>query len=165
MFLDIRSRDRMDFNKLDLAIPKIKTPSEIEKEMADQAKVGNLLGTINLQGCVQNNCCSDGTHWDAKDAVCKANNCTATQHWDAASASCVESNCAADKQWDTANAACIPKTCVAPKRWYQETNTCSDTFATMTTAFNSVSIPYKIGEVQKVVSPNSPNEFVNYTKI
>lgn len=68
---NIKSRDKIDYNKLDLAPPKVATASELVKIEEQQAKAGNLLGGINLMGCIGDKCCSTGTYWDQDNSVCK----------------------------------------------------------------------------------------------
>ena len=135
IFVDIRSRDKMDFNKLSTGMPKISTPAEIEASKALAASNGDLLGSINLNGCMMNSCCSDGTRWDETAGRCIPN-CPVDQHWSATTSSCVANNCATGTTWNGT-------TCAA------------NTFATMT-------VSYKLGEFNKIVSPNSPNEYIDY---
>lgn len=70
VYVDIQSRDKLYFDKLDLAGPKIITPDEIARSQEAAAKKGNLLGTINIGGCVGPACCDSTTIWDAGNSVC-----------------------------------------------------------------------------------------------
>lgn len=73
IYVTILSRDKNDFNKLDLEPPQVSTPAEMAKSQKEYAKLGDLLGSINLNGCAQETCCSVGTRWDSGNAVCKGN--------------------------------------------------------------------------------------------
>jgi hypothetical protein len=66
----INSRDRLNFNELNLPSPVVLTPQQIAEQQQRQGKNGNLLDSINLNYCVGNNCCSDGTVWDSSNGVC-----------------------------------------------------------------------------------------------
>jgi len=75
-YLDISSRDSLYYDKLNLKPPKILTPEEIaqqtlkNQEAAKYSNVSDLLGTINVGGCVGPLCCSGDTIWDANNSVC-----------------------------------------------------------------------------------------------
>jgi hypothetical protein len=73
IYLDILSRNKMNFNELNIPPPKKLTPDEIKQSQEAAAKSGNLLGTINFDGCVGSECCSDGSKWDAGNSVCIGN--------------------------------------------------------------------------------------------
>jgi hypothetical protein len=60
----------MYFDQIDLDGPSILSPDQISKQKAAAGKSGNLLGSINLNGCIGNDCCSIGTVWDASGGVC-----------------------------------------------------------------------------------------------
>jgi hypothetical protein len=70
IYLEINSRDKMYFDQIDLDGPSILSPDQISKQKADAGKSGNLLGSINLNGCIGNDCCSTGTVWDVSGGVC-----------------------------------------------------------------------------------------------
>jgi len=70
IYLEINSRDKMYFDQIDLDGPSILSPDQISKQKAAAGKSGNLLGSINLNGCIGNDCCSTGTVWDASGGVC-----------------------------------------------------------------------------------------------
>jgi len=61
----------MNYNELDLAGPAVPTSSaDIAANQVEAGKAGNLLGTINLLGCVGSACCSAGTKWDNEKSKC-----------------------------------------------------------------------------------------------
>lgn len=70
IYSSITSRSLMNYNELDLAGPAAPTASEIDANQVAAGKAGNLLGTINLLGCVGSVCCSAGTKWDAEKSKC-----------------------------------------------------------------------------------------------
>jgi hypothetical protein len=74
IYTDIKSRDKMNFNELDLNGTKILTPTEIANQRVEQGKAGNLLDSINFNSCIANDCCSTGTVFDASNSVCVAQN-------------------------------------------------------------------------------------------
>jgi hypothetical protein len=68
----ISSRSKLNYNELDLGGPKVLTDQEKEASKLRARKAGNLLGTINPEGCVGSECCSPGTEWDKELSKCKA---------------------------------------------------------------------------------------------
>lgn len=72
IYIEISRREKINFNKLDLPEPAART----QKEMEDVAKAaateegGDLLGGMNLYGCVGSYCCNEGTKWDSKISKC-----------------------------------------------------------------------------------------------
>tara|TARA_Y100000356_G_scaffold90368_1_gene75871 strand:+ start:933 stop:1766 length:834 start_codon:yes stop_codon:yes gene_type:complete len=70
IYLDILSRDKMNFNKLDLPEPTLRT----EKENTNSNKENDLLSGMNLYGCVGSYCCSEGTKWDSSLTKCVHDN-------------------------------------------------------------------------------------------
>ena len=81
IIININSRSKIDFNKLDLQPPKVLTADEIAAAKNTASKSGNLLGTVNLNGCVGPVCCGTGTTWNDELAICKpsATQASATQ--------------------------------------------------------------------------------------
>ena len=66
----ISSRSKLNYNELDLGGPKVLTPEEEKAGQLRARKAGNLLGTINSEGCVGSDCCSDGTAWNKELSKC-----------------------------------------------------------------------------------------------
>jgi len=75
IYRDIQSRDLMDFDKYaggpapikaDLSGNAVKIKNAREKS----ASMGDLLGSINLNGCIGSDCCDEGTEWNSKKATC-----------------------------------------------------------------------------------------------
>jgi len=72
IYLDIIWRDNMNFDELAFNPPNITDPAAVAAAQQQSSKMGNLLGTINVIGCVGNNCCDPATAiWDAGNSVCK----------------------------------------------------------------------------------------------
>lgn len=72
VYLDIQSRDKTNFDELNLENPGLLSTDDIKRKTAAAASSGNLLGSINLGYCVGAACCSDasGTVWDASQSMC-----------------------------------------------------------------------------------------------
>ena len=66
----ISGRSTMNYNELDLAGPAAPTASDVAANQVAAGKAGNLLGTVNLLGCVGSACCSAGTKWDNERSMC-----------------------------------------------------------------------------------------------
>ena len=66
----ISSRDKMDFDKLATTSPNIQTSSQIEATLKSNQASGNLLGSLNLGGCIGSSCCDVGTVWDISGQMC-----------------------------------------------------------------------------------------------
>ena len=70
-YLDYSNRDKMDFNKLNYGPPNIPpSANQIAEEQKLALKSGDLLGSINITGCVGDKCCSVGTKWDSGNSIC-----------------------------------------------------------------------------------------------
>lgn len=71
LYLDYSNRDNMDFKKLNYGPPNIPaSATQIKEQQRNASKIGDLLGTINVTGCIADQCCSDGTKWDSGNSVC-----------------------------------------------------------------------------------------------
>ena len=77
-YSDTTVRDKLNYSQLDLAPPDLPTPAQVTAEQAKNAAAGNLLGTINIGGCVGPQCCSGNTIWDTVNSVCMIGNTVAT---------------------------------------------------------------------------------------
>jgi len=79
-YLAIQSRDKLYYNELNLAGPKILTADEIKKQnelaaaAAAAAPAANLLSTIANAGCVNALCCKGESVWDSVNSVCTTGN-------------------------------------------------------------------------------------------
>lgn len=70
IYSTISSRSPLNYNELDLAGPAAPTVSDVAASQVAASKAGNLLGTINVFGCVGSACCSAGTKWDNEKSKC-----------------------------------------------------------------------------------------------
>lgn len=77
LYMDIKRRYNMDFKQITLAEPVKKTPDEIQKDMENNIKSGNLYGlaknTNTASGCRGSACCPTGTTFNEKYNVCVPN--------------------------------------------------------------------------------------------
>uniref|UniRef100_A0A6C0JIY5 Uncharacterized protein n=1 Tax=viral metagenome TaxID=1070528 RepID=A0A6C0JIY5_9ZZZZ len=71
IYLDIIWRDNMNFNELNFTAPHRDSPDEIQAKIAQSSKMGDLLNTINVVGCVGETCCNPlYTKWDKGNLMC-----------------------------------------------------------------------------------------------
>lgn len=71
----IQSRAMIDFNRLNLAPPKILTPAEAAAAKNKASSLGDLFGSIDTRfTCIGADCCTDGTYYDTGNAVCLPGN-------------------------------------------------------------------------------------------
>lgn len=72
IYIEIYRREKINFNKLDLPEPAERTKKELEDaaKAAGREEGGDLLGGMNLYGCVGSYCCSPGTKWDNDITKC-----------------------------------------------------------------------------------------------
>jgi hypothetical protein len=71
LYLDYSNRDNMDFSKLNYGPPNIPaSANQIQEQQRNALKMGDLLGSINVTGCIGDKCCSDGTKWDSGNSFC-----------------------------------------------------------------------------------------------
>lgn len=92
IYASIASRSPMNYDELDLTGPTVLSDSEVAANQAAAGKAGDLLGTIDINGCVGQKCCSDTTKWDTTRLLC------------------VDAGCGEDKIWDSANSVCVDAT-------------------------------------------------------
>lgn len=72
VLVEVSRREKINFNKLDLPEPIVRTADELRAAAAAAAKEegGDLLSGMNLYGCVGSYCCSPGTKWDNDVSKC-----------------------------------------------------------------------------------------------
>ena len=72
ILIEVSRREKINFNKLDLPDPRARTDAELQAAAKAAAKEegGDLLGGMNLYGCVGSYCCSPGTKWDNDITKC-----------------------------------------------------------------------------------------------
>jgi hypothetical protein len=72
ILVEVSRREKINFNKLDLPDPAARTAAELQAaaKAASKEEGGDLLGGMNLYGCVGSYCCSPGTKWDNDITKC-----------------------------------------------------------------------------------------------
>ena len=72
ILIEVFRREKINFNKLDLPDPAARTAAELQAaaKAASKEEGGDLLGGMNLYGCVGSYCCSPGTKWDNDITKC-----------------------------------------------------------------------------------------------
>jgi hypothetical protein len=72
ILVEVSRREKINFNKLDLPDPAARTEAELQAaaKAASKEEGGDLLGGMNLYGCVGSYCCSPGTKWDNDITKC-----------------------------------------------------------------------------------------------
>lgn len=65
IFLEISRREKINFDKLNLAAPATTLPIAPKKDSES-----DLLTGMKLYGCVSSHCCSEGTKWDSNISKC-----------------------------------------------------------------------------------------------
>jgi len=72
ILIEVSRREKINFNKLDLPDPPARTAAELQAAAKATGKKegGDLLGGMNLYGCVGSYCCSPGTKWDNDITKC-----------------------------------------------------------------------------------------------
>ena len=70
--MEVSRREKTNFDRLDIPEPAARTQQELQAAAA-AAKKGegsDLLGGMNLYGCVGSYCCNPGTKWDRDISKC-----------------------------------------------------------------------------------------------
>tara|TARA_B110000285_G_scaffold82713_1_gene95198 strand:- start:4384 stop:5235 length:852 start_codon:yes stop_codon:yes gene_type:complete len=72
IYIEISRREKINFNKLDLPEPAARTQRELEDaaKAAAREEGGDLLGGVNVYGCVGSYCCNEGTKWNSEISKC-----------------------------------------------------------------------------------------------
>ena len=72
ILIEVSRREKINFNKLDLPDPAARTAAELQAaaKAASKEEGGDLLGGMNLYGCVGSYCCSPGTKWENDISKC-----------------------------------------------------------------------------------------------
>jgi len=70
-YIDITRRDDLYYNELHMGQPPSNSPAQIAEMNKQNAKLGDLLGSVNLGACTGASCCdADGTEWDESSSMC-----------------------------------------------------------------------------------------------
>ena len=72
ILIEVSRREKINFNKLDLPDPAARTAAELQSaaKAASKEEGGDLLGGMNLYGCVGSYCCSPGTKLENDISKC-----------------------------------------------------------------------------------------------
>jgi hypothetical protein len=69
-YLDITSRDMINYNELNIPPPVKLSPAQLAAKKQSAEKGGDLLGGMNIGTCVGQLCCAEGTLWDTNTSTC-----------------------------------------------------------------------------------------------
>jgi hypothetical protein len=141
---DINRRDRTNFDELDLNGPSVIDPAAIKKQSEKAAQSGDLLGYLNINGCVGSYCCGPTTKYSATYSRCMpdplptcSNGQTYSLSADGYIGKCCETGQSVDKDGN----------CAAPSS---------------VAGFTTINQAY---EIEKPTDAFVPSEFSNYSKI
>lgn len=72
LYSNIHDRSRINYNELHLDKPIIDTPEQIQEKKQAAANSGDLLGSINISGCVGAACCDSSNNivWNETSRKC-----------------------------------------------------------------------------------------------
>lgn len=94
ILIEVSRREKTNFNKLDLPDPAARTAAELQAaaKAASKEEGGDLLGGMNLYGCVGSYCCSPGTKWENDISKCVHDKeyCSPGTKWDSDTSACVD---------------------------------------------------------------------------
>jgi hypothetical protein len=151
ILIEVSRREKTNFNKLDLPDPAARTAAELQAaaKAASKEEGGDLLGGMNLYGCVGSYCCSPGTKWENDISKCVHDKeyCSPGTKWDSDTSKCVdEEYCSPGTKWDSDTSACVDE---------------PDTFTTITNTQHINKRRININNVKE----NYANEYDNYSKV
>ena len=151
ILIEVSRREKTNFNKLDLPDPAARTAAELQAaaKAASKEEGGDLLGGMNLYGCVGSYCCSPGTKWENDISKCVHDKeyCSPGTKWDSDTSACVdEEYCSPGTKWDSDTSACVDE---------------PDTFTTITNTQHINKRRININNVKE----NYANEYDNYSKV
>ena len=141
---DINRRDRTNFDELDLNGPSVIDPAAIKKQSEKAAKSGDLLGYLNINGCVGSYCCGPTTKYSATYSRCMPDpvpTCPSGEKYSLSADGYYGKCCPTGKSVDN-NGTCAEPSTVAG-------------FTTLTQSY----------EMEKPTGAFVPSEFSNYSKI
>lgn len=73
MTIDMLSRNRTYYNKLNLTGPNKDVGNSINIQGSTTNSISDLLSGSNMKMCVGSSCCDKGSHWDTGNAICVGN--------------------------------------------------------------------------------------------
>jgi hypothetical protein len=167
IYYDILSRDRVNFDELNLGNPSLLSPNDIARKQQVAGKQGNLLSSINLGYCVGAACCSDasGTVWDSTQSMCvvKPAFLSMTPTMPTSIAGSAISTTMSTPTMPTAMAGSAISTTSSMGSTILGTTVPGSTIPESIAQFTTIKQAYHNGDL--LVSPNSPHEFNKYSKI
>ena len=151
ILIEVSRREKTNFNKLDLPDPAARTAAELQAaaKAASKEEGGDLLGGMNLYGCVGSYCCSPGTKWENDISKCVHDKeyCSPGTKWDSDTSKCVdEEYCSPGTKWDSDTSACVDE---------------PEPFTTITNTQHINKRRININNVKE----NYANEYDNYSKV
>ena len=69
-YQDLKKRDPLNYQKLNLDKPNVDSPEEVAQKMKQAEKEGDLLQTVSQLSCSAKSCCGVGTVWDSEKMLC-----------------------------------------------------------------------------------------------
>jgi hypothetical protein len=72
IYSNMHERSHLNYNELDLDKPQIDTPEEVQQKQQAAAKSGDLLGSIDIGGCIGAACCDSSNNivWNKTSRKC-----------------------------------------------------------------------------------------------
>jgi len=72
IYSNMHERSHLNYNELDLDKPQIDTPEEVQQKQEAAAKSGDLLGSIDIGGCIGAACCDSSNNivWNKTSRKC-----------------------------------------------------------------------------------------------
>jgi len=151
ILIEVSRREKTNFNKLDLPDPAARTAAELQAaaKAASKEEGGDLLGGMNLYGCVGSYCCSPGTKWENDISKCVHD----------------KEYCSPGTKWDSDTSACVDEEYCSPgTKWDSDTSACVDEPEPFTTITNTQHINKRRININNV-KENYANEYDNYSKV
>ena len=151
ILIEVSRREKTNFNKLDLPDPAARTAAELQSaaKAASKEEGGDLLGGMNLYGCVGSYCCSPGTKWENDISKCVHD----------------KEYCSPGTKWDSDTSACVDEEYCSPgTKWDSDTSACVDEPEPFTTITNTQHINKRRININNV-KENYANEYDNYSKV
>jgi len=72
LYANLQARSHLNYNELDLDKPPIDNPEEVQQKQEAAAKSGDLLGSIDIGGCIGAACCDSSNNivWNKTSRKC-----------------------------------------------------------------------------------------------
>jgi len=160
-YYEIINRDDLNFNEVNQPSPDILDPAQIEKQRNKAGYHGDLLGSLNLKQCLGESCCGEDTVWDQMNGICVLPGDLETP-----SPSVASTSASTSVNVTTATPTVSKATTVAPGSTGSVTgSTSGNTAISSSITTTAAKQPFSIMHEGFSVQPNSPNEFLGYSRI